>query len=386
MIFLDDLAPGGLLGAMLDGFERSQRGMGPRSGGESGPIEAVPNPIGMFAPSVPYDESGDGLRQYFARHMELALAFYVDPRMTALVTAAAESLPEDTVLRPRGPARHPRLPAAARRARRDRPARPADGAQRRRLVPARRRRRPVVPEQQVRRAGHGQPRLAARRSATTTPGCRRSLARGLQPRSSSVRACPLSIGATKVLPPEITEQLRGHPGPGDRAGTPAIWGEGYDLNEWLGDAMELRPNAAVAWIFAMWRLMQQTLTDVRTEEVDRALRKAVPGRRKMKRDDRHRDHAAQAQADRGRPRVRDRVVPPVTSAAGTGGRPGSGPATADSATSATRRRSGSTRCWCSPTARTCRSWSATTCTRSKDEPERLGLAKLESGRVRTQGR
>ena len=95
VIMKDALAPGGLLGAMLDGFERSQRGMGMESGEES-PVHAVPNPVGMFAPSVPYDTSGDRLRKYFARNIDLSLPYYVDPKMNILITAAAESLPVDT--------------------------------------------------------------------------------------------------------------------------------------------------------------------------------------------------------------------------------------------------------------------------------------------------
>jgi hypothetical protein len=62
------------------------------------------------------------------------------------------------------------------------------------------------------------------------------------------------------------------------------WPEGYDMNEWIGEHMEVSPSAVVIWIIAMWRLMQQTITDVRTEAVDRPLRKAAR-KRNMKSDE-----------------------------------------------------------------------------------------------------
>jgi hypothetical protein len=278
MILMDSLAPGGILGAIVDGFERSQRGMNPPDGKPS-PVEAVPNPTGLFAPSVPYDPSGDALRQYFVRHLDLALAFYVDPRMTALVTAAAETLPEDTVLRPEDlPSTHGFL-----------------------LLPT------GLGEIDLRgqllihnvvvwfQRGAGidlwflsnkyddrdmmnirQRRMFGDDGYARLP----ELAPAIYTRIEFGQGVPLSLGATKVLPPEITETMhvQTNPKTGQIA---AMWGEGYDLTEWLGDAMEVAPNATITWIFAMWRLMQQTLTDVRTEEVDRPLRKAVR-RRRMK--------------------------------------------------------------------------------------------------------
>ena len=60
MIFMDDLMPGGILGRDDRRVRAAQRGMG--CDGES-PVDAVPNTIGMFAPTVPYDESVDGLRR-----------------------------------------------------------------------------------------------------------------------------------------------------------------------------------------------------------------------------------------------------------------------------------------------------------------------------------
>jgi hypothetical protein len=277
MIFMDAMAPGGMLGAMLDGFERSQRGMGPRGGGPS-PIEAVPNPIGMFARSVPYDESGDGLRQYFRRHLDLALAFYVDPRMTALVTAAAESLPEDTVLRPEDlPSTHGFLYL---------PAGIGEIDLRGQLMihnavawfqrgngvdlwflSNKYDERDMVNLRQRKEFGDDYARLP-------------EIAPAVYTRIDFGEGVPWSLGGTKVLPPEISEQLSVTVN--RETGQYAwFWPEGYDLNEWMSETREMRPNAAVTWIFAMWRLMQQTISDVRTEEVDRPLRKAVR-RRRMK--------------------------------------------------------------------------------------------------------
>jgi hypothetical protein len=280
MMFQDDLAPGGVLGAMLDGFERSQRGMLMSSGKES-PIEAVPNPIGMFAPTVRYNESGDGLRQYFDQHMKLALAFYVDPKMTTLVTAAAESMPPDEGLRPEDlPSTHGFL-----------------------LLPQ------GIAEVDLRgqlmvhnaviwfqRAGgidlwflsskyEDRDMVNLRHRRMFGEAAMRDypvLTAAVYSRIEFGAGVPLSMGSSKVLPPEVVDNLRVIQDP-ESGGYAYQWNVGYDMDEWLSSALELRPNGPVAWIFACWRLMQQTIVDVRTEEVDRALRKAAR-KRKMSRD------------------------------------------------------------------------------------------------------
>jgi hypothetical protein len=284
MIFMDDLAPGGILGSMLDGFDRSQRGLGMPDGSKP-PIDAVPNPIGMFSrgsQGTPYDESGDGLRQYFARHMELTLPFYVDPRMTALVTAAAESMPSDSVLRPEDlPATHGFLlipqglseidlrgqlmihnaVAWFQRA----------GGMDLWFLSNKYEERDMVNQRHLRY--FGEEKMTALPQFTAAVYTRIEFGEGV----------PLSLGSTKVLPPEITETMRVITDP--KTGAVAqMWGEGYDLNEWIGDSMEISPNGVVAWIMAMWRLMQQTIIDVRSEPVDRGLRKQVRKRR-MKHED-----------------------------------------------------------------------------------------------------
>lgn len=274
MIFMDALAPGGMLGAVLDGFERSQRGLPVENdAGEVSPVDAVPNPTGLFSTRLPYDESGDGLRRYFARHTQLALPFYVDPRMTALVTAAAETMPSDSPLRPEDlPSTHGFL-----------------------LVPS------GLGEIDIRgqllihnmvlwiqRAGgidlwflsnkYDERDMVnlRQRQMFGDEGYRRlpEIAPAIYTRIEFGESVPWSIGSTKVLPPEITSTVRVQTDP--KTGQIAtIWGEGYDLNEWLADAVKTQPNPTVQWVFAMWRLMQQTITDVRTEEVDRPLRKAA---------------------------------------------------------------------------------------------------------------
>jgi hypothetical protein len=281
LILTDDLAPGGILGALLNGFERSQRGL-ERPSGEPDMFDAVPNPIGMFGVTgTPYDESGDGLRQYFARHMRMTLAYYVDPRMTALVTAAAETMPNET-LRPEDlPSSHGFL-----------------------LLPA------GLSEVDLRgqlmvhnvvcwfQYGNGvdlwfmsnkfeerdmlnqrHRRYFGEKDFATFP----TLAPAVYTRIEYGEGVPMSLSGTKVLPPEITEAMQVMSDP--KTGSLAFaWPEGYDMNEWIGEHMEVSPSAVVIWIIAMWRLMQQTITDVRTEAVDRPLRKAAR-KRNMKSDE-----------------------------------------------------------------------------------------------------
>ena len=282
MIFTDDLAPGGMLGSMLDAFEQSQRGMDMGRGGKRPPIEAVPNPIGMFSPRYPYDPSGDGLRRYFEQHMRMSLPFYVDPRMTALVTAAAESMPSDSVLRPEDlPATHGFLLVPNGLSEIDLRGQlmvhnvviwfQRAGGVDLWFLSNKYEERDMVNHRHLRMFGEegmkGMPLL------TTAVYTRIEFGEGV----------PMSLGSTKVLPPEITETM--HVAVDPKTGTSySMWGEGYDLNEWIGDSMEIRPNAAVAWIIAMWRLMQQTIVDVRTEPVERSLRKAAV-KRKMKQNE-----------------------------------------------------------------------------------------------------
>jgi hypothetical protein len=279
LIFMNDLAPRGILGAMLNGFERSQRGLGMPDGSPP-PIESVPNPIGMFTPNHPYDESGDGLRQYFEQHMKMTLPFYVDPRMTALVTAAAESMPVESVLRPEDlPATHGFL-----------------------LVPSGISEIDLRGQLMVhnvviwvqRAAGvdlwflsnkyDERDMVNARHKAYFGEEGLRSmpmLTTALYTRIEFGSGVPMALASTKVLPPEITETMRVQTGPDGQVA--AMWGEGYDLNEWLAGAMEITPSATVSWIVAMWRLMQQTVVDVSEHAVDRQLRKAAR-KRNMKGD------------------------------------------------------------------------------------------------------
>jgi hypothetical protein len=278
MILADDLKKGGVMGGMLDEFERSQRGMPMRS--TSTPdTEAVANPIGMFSPRVPYDPSSDGLRQKMERGILMSLPFYIDPRMNALVTAAAESLPVDTVLRPENlPATHGFL-----------------------LIPD------GISEVDLRgqlmvhnaiawfqRAGGvdvwflsnknderdmlniKHHRIFGDEMVRMFP----TIMPAVYGRIEFGESVPFSIGGTKVLPPEVTAELTVIKDP--KTGSYAwAWPQGYDMDEWIANSIEVGPNPSMIWLMAVWLLMQQTIVDVRTEPVDRPLRKAAI-KRKMK--------------------------------------------------------------------------------------------------------
>jgi hypothetical protein len=264
---------------MLDGFERSQRGMEPRR--SDNPFESVQNPIGLFAPSVPYDPSGDALRQHFARNMDLTLAYYVDPKMTALVTAAAESLPADTVLRPHDlPSTHGFLLLPQGLAEVDLRGQmmihnavawfQRAGGVDLWFLSNKHEDRDMVNLRM--RAMHGEEQMRSYPEIAPAEYIRIEFGAGV----------PLSVGGTKVLPPELTAQMRVTLN--SETGQYAwFWPEGYDMDEWVGSTMELRPNGPTTWMFALWRLMQQTILDVRTEDVERSLRRAAR-KRNMKRD------------------------------------------------------------------------------------------------------
>jgi hypothetical protein len=277
MILMDDLRSGGILGALLDGFERSQRGM-ERPSGAPDPFNALPNPIGMFSPGHPYDESGDGLRQYFARHVNMTLAYYVDPRMTELVTAAAESMPDEELRREDLPSSHGFLLLPHGLAEVDLRGQMmvhnvvcwfqyGDGVD---LWFMSNKNDPKDMVNQRHRRYFGE------KDFSMFP----TLAPAVYTRIRFGETVPLSISGTKVLPPEMTEAMQVTSDPKTNS-LAFFWPEGYDMDEWIGEHMEVSPNAVVVWIIAMWRLMQQTITDVRTEEVDRPLRKAA-AKRNMK--------------------------------------------------------------------------------------------------------
>jgi hypothetical protein len=280
MIFMDQLAPGGVAGVMLDGWERSQRGLGMRNGGRP-PVEALDNPIGMFAPDVPYDEGGDGMRRYFEQHMKLALAYYVDPKMTALVTAAAESMPTDSPLRPHDlPSTHGFLHLPTGLAEVDIRGQllihnaviwfQRAGGVDLWFMSNKHESRDMVNLRQRQMFGKGYDDLPQFMPAVYT-------------HIPFGQGVPHGFGGTKVLPPEIASTLSVHRDPATGSYAWA-WPEGYDLNEWLSDSLEIAPSGQCLWVVAMWRLMQQTLLDIRTETVDRPLRKAAR-KRNMKRDD-----------------------------------------------------------------------------------------------------
>lgn len=85
---------------------------------------------------------------------------------------------------------------------------------------------------------------------------------------------PKMLGQTKVLPPEVQKSLRYEPDKGLVA-----WfdqGMGADeLQEWM--TPQIGPDTCARWLLACWRLMQQSLTSLIDEELPKGVRKA--GRR-----------------------------------------------------------------------------------------------------------
>jgi hypothetical protein len=260
---------------MLDGFERSQRGMGMDSGEES-PVHAVPNPVGLFSPSVPYDKSGDRMRKYWARNIDLSLPYYVDPKMNILITAAAESLPVDTQVQMHDlPDTHGFM-----------------------LIPGGIAQVDLRGQMMVHNAvawfqrGSGvdlwflsnkydekdmvnerQRRMFGDAAYAQFP----ELMPATYMRVEFGQTIPWSLGGTKTLPPEIVEQMEVLRDP-KTGGYAYAWPEGYDMNEWIAEHLEMAPSGPLLWVYATWRLMQQTIIDVREESVDRNLRRVAEKR------------------------------------------------------------------------------------------------------------
>jgi hypothetical protein len=82
---------------------------------------------------------------------------------------------------------------------------------------------------------------------------------------------PKSIGQTKVIPPEYRQSMRWDP----EAGGLVFWTEkGYtsaELEEWL--TPKVQPDATFRWLLACWRLMQQSVARLDDEPVPRQMRK-----------------------------------------------------------------------------------------------------------------
>lgn len=278
MQMADDLAEGSFLAAMLDGFDRSQRGIvEPRND----PFNAVPQPFGLFAPpsqgGIEYRPGA--LRDYLKAALDVALPFYVDSRMMPVITGAAEMMP-DEVLHPHDlPHTHGFC-----------------------LIPGGLTEIDIRGQLMVhnvvlwvqRAGGVDLWFLSNKYEERDSVNLRQRTIYGdvayadlplLMPahyiRLTYGETLPETIGAKKVLPPELTDKITMVPGPdGTYTWT---WPEGVDLQEWVTEAMTPMPDELSRWLLTMWRLMQQTLTDVRTEGVDRQLRRAAT-KRKMRTD------------------------------------------------------------------------------------------------------
>lgn len=260
-------SPGSLMAMMLDGFDRSQRGMPAPPGAP----DALSNPIGLFAPpgrgGVPYRDGR--LAEIFRNVLAVAYPFYVEPHMTPVVTAAAESMPHE-VLRPEDlPAQQGFLLLP-------------DG-----LMSVDIRGQMLVHNAllwSVRGGGVDMYWLTNKYDERDSINLRMRaefgddftaiplLGLGIYNRLEFGEPPPLSLGAKKVLPPEISQHVRLV----RDAKSNAIswsWPEGYDLGEWMREAASPHPDTTSMWMMALWRMMQQTLTDIREEPVDRPLRK-----------------------------------------------------------------------------------------------------------------
>jgi hypothetical protein len=272
----DDLdSPGSMLGALVDSFDQSQRGILPQRPGQP---EALPNPIGLFKTGPSGLQYVEGrLARMLQNALEVALPFYVEPAMTPVVTAAAESFPEEPLMPQDLPATHGflLLPHG--------------------LMSIDVRGKLLVHNAllwAVRAGGVDMwwltnkfdDRDMINMEMRAEMGKRWAdmplLSLAQYGRIEFGGPVPMTIGAKKVLPPEISSQVRVIQDPKSRAISWA-WPEGYDMGEWMSEAMSLVPDAGTMWVITLWRLMQQTLTDVGEEPVDRPLRKHAQ-RRNMK--------------------------------------------------------------------------------------------------------
>lgn len=265
-IFKKDLRRGDTLERWLDGFEQSQRGIN-----QSEEIPALANPTGLFQPlSGPRGGAGTGyqpgaLAEYFRRTIDQALAFYVEAGMTPVITAAAEDLPEEPLRREDLPSPYGFLLV------------PNGIAQidvRGRVLVC------TVIVWAVRAGGVDIWLLADKDDERDQINMLMAQRYGslldvpkLTPaeyiRIEFGGKVPLSVGSRKVLPPEMTAQLQVNR-VGERGESVAwSWPEGIDMDEWLIGANEPIPDPVSKWLLTTWRLMQQTLTDVREESVDR---------------------------------------------------------------------------------------------------------------------
>ena len=81
---------------------------------------------------------------------------------------------------------------------------------------------------------------------------------------------PKALAATKVLPPEVRSSMHWDP----KQGLIMAWDHGYtaeEIQEWISPSAG--PDPAVSWLLACWRLMQQSVTRLDDVEMPRQLRK-----------------------------------------------------------------------------------------------------------------
>lgn len=260
-------APTSVLGDLLDGFERSQRGLPAPAGAPS----ALPNPSGLFAPP---ERGGTEYQQGRLGHvlgtaLKIALPHYVEPAMTPIVTAAAEVLPDENLMPEDLPHTHGFL-----------------------LIPGGVMNIDIRGRMMVHNAvlwaqrGGGvdlywlsnkyderdQMNIIIRGDLGQRWDQVPLLTLAMYIRLEFGSPLPKAIGGQKVLPPEIAQQVQviRNTETGELAW---FWPEGYNMDEWMSGVSNDRTSSESKWLIALWRLMQQTLTDVEEEKVERGLRK-----------------------------------------------------------------------------------------------------------------
>jgi len=252
---------------LLDGFERTQRGIVDRGN----PYKALPNRQGRFADvskgGVPYREGA--LAEYFRWAMDQSLPFYVDTAMTPLVTAASETMPAEPLLASDMPATHGFL-----------------------LIPGGLSEIDVRGQLMVHNVViwavtmggvdiwylsnkyDDRDYINARHIANFGADAMHDLPLLTLAHYTRIKfgePLPMAFAGRKVLPPELTEKLQVRKGPDGEIAW--MWPQGYDMDEWAEEMAHPKTDPTSSWLVTMWRLMQQTIVQVSEETVDRHIRR-----------------------------------------------------------------------------------------------------------------
>lgn len=254
---------------LVDAYDRSLRGIHPEQRGpytwhtDTDPLPI--GPIGYFG--LPYHE-GD-LAEYFENLIATAQAFYVSPQVNTLITAAAESMPNEMLVKPDLPSEAGLMFLP-------------DGMA---FIDVRGQMLMWKVVVWMSRAGgvdifsltdkyddRDTTNLKLRQDIPEKDWGKlpRYTLNGYQ-RCEFGQKLPVALQGSKALPPELSRQLKVFRD--DKTGSVRWWWpEGYDLNDWIG-TNELRTDEQTQWLVACWRLMQQPITRVEKEHPERQLRR-----------------------------------------------------------------------------------------------------------------